>query len=219
MKPIPLILASASSRRTELLRQFGLEFKVMESDVAELNHDQLTACESAKVNAYRKARSVAKKVPDALVIGADTLVFTDHIVFGKPKSLEDAYLMLERLQGATHCVVTAVCLLNLRNHRQKIFAEKTAVTFRKLDAVAIRRYLNQVNPLDKAGAYAIQEHGDLLVEKISGSYTNVVGLPLERLRVELQTWGQPIENYNAAMLDIPLGVRGFTRSQPRQFLP
>jgi septum formation protein len=78
----------------------------------------------------------------------------------------------------------------LRNHKQGIFSESTAVTLRRLDAVGIRRYLNKVNPLDKAGAYAIQEQGDQIVEKIDGSYTNVVGLPLERLTAELQTWAR-----------------------------
>jgi len=178
MKRVPLILASASSRRVELLRQLALDFKVMPSDVPEILHDQLTACEAAQINAYRKARSIAKRFPDALVMSADTLVYTESTLFGKPASLEDAYVMLERLQGRTHQVVTAVCLLNLRNHQQKIFAETTAVTFRPLDAVKIRRYLAKVNPLDKAGAYAIQEEGDLIIERISGSYTNVVGLQL-----------------------------------------
>jgi septum formation protein len=109
---------------------------------------------------------------------------------GKPGSLEHAYEMLEQLQGRTHEVVTAVCLLNLRNHRQSIFTEVTNVTFRPLNAVDIRRYLTKVNPLDKAGAYAIQEEGDLIVEKIAGSYTNVVGLPVERLQNELRAWAR-----------------------------
>jgi hypothetical protein len=87
--------------------------------------------------------------------------------------------------------VTAICLLHLRGHRQRSFCETTKVTFRPLDEVKIRRYLARVNPLDKAGAYAIQEEGDLIVEKISGSYTNVVGLPVERLKTELQGyWNQ-----------------------------
>jgi len=187
---LPVILASASPRRAELLRQLGVEFKVMPSEVPEIFHEQLTAWEVAQVNAYRKARSVAKRFPDALVLSADTLVHLDTALYGKPVSLEDAYLMLETLQGRTHQVVTAVCLLNLRNHRQKVFAEGTAVTFRPLDAVKIRRYLNKVNPLDKAGAYAIQEEGDLIIEKISGSYTNVIGLPLERLVTELESWAR-----------------------------
>ncbi len=184
----PLILASASPRRLELLRQLTIDFRVVPSDTPELHHDQLTAHELSQVNAYRKARSVAKKFPDALVLGADTLVCLDGVLFGKPANLEHAYLMLEQLQGRTHQVVTGLCLLHLRNHRQRIFAESTAVTFRPLDAVNIRRYLNCVNPLDKAGGYAIQNEGDLLVEKIAGSYTNVVGLPLERLATELESW-------------------------------
>jgi len=183
-----LILASASPRRNELLRQMGVEFKVVPSETPELHHDQLTAREVVQINAYRKARSVAKKFPDALVLGADTLVHLDTTVFGKPASLEDAYLMLEQLQGRTHYVVTGLCLLHLRTHRQRVFAESTSVTFQPLDAVKIRRYLGRVNPLDKAGAYAIQEQGDLIVEKISGSYTNVVGLPTERLKSELELW-------------------------------
>ena len=184
----PLILASASPRRNELLRQLGVEFRVIVSDAPEIHQGELTAREMSQVNAYRKARAVAKKFPDALVLGADTLVYLDTILFGKPGSLEHAYEMLEQLQGRTHEVITAICLLNLRQHRQKIFTETTTVTFRPLNAVEIRRYLTKVNPLDKAGAYAIQEDGDLLVEKISGSYTNVVGLPVERLQAELRDW-------------------------------
>ena len=184
-----LILASASPRRLELLRQLGLEFKVVASEVPEIHHDDLSAGEISQINAYRKARAVAKRFPDALVLGADTLVWMDSALFGKPKTLEEAYLMLEQLQGRTHRVVTAFCLLHLREHRYKICAEITAVTFRPLDAVNIRRYLTQVNPLDKAGAYAIQEQGDLIIERIDGSYSNVVGLPVERLRTELEGWG------------------------------
>src|SRR5215472_2935223 len=184
----PLILASASPRRSELLREAGMEFRVITSDAVEVHHGELTAREIAQVNAYRKARAVAKKYPDALVVGADTLVYLETLLMGKPGSLEHAYQMLEQLQGRTHEVVTAVCLLNLRSHRQRIFTEVTNVTFRPLDAVKIRRYLTKVNPLDKAGAYAIQEEGDLIVEKIAGSYSNVVGLPVERLQAELQAW-------------------------------
>ena len=186
----PLILASASPRRKELLRQLSLDFKVLPGDVPEIHHDQLTARELSQVNAYRKARPVAKQFPDALVLGADTLVYLNTALFGKPATLEEAYQMLERLQGRTHEVVTGICLLHLRKHRQAVFAESTAVTFHPLDAVKIRRYLNCVNPLDKAGAYAIQEEGDLIVEKIAGSYTNVVGLPMERLGAELEAWAR-----------------------------
>jgi septum formation protein len=186
-----VILASESPRRAELLRQLGIEFKVFSSRAPEIHHEQLTALEVCQINAYRKARAVAKKFPDRLVLGADTLVHLDTRLFGKPASLEEAYQMLEALQGRTHHVVTAICLMQLRDRRQRICAERTAVTFRALDAPKIRRYLNKVNPLDKAGSYAIQEEGDLIVKKISGSYTNVVGLPIELLSAELKQWVTP----------------------------
>jgi septum formation protein len=93
------------------------------------------------------------------------------------------------LQGRTHQVITGVCLIHLRAHRQKLFAVSTAVTFRHLHAGQIRRYLAQIYPFDKAGSYAIQEEGDLIVKNVSGSFTNVVGLPVERLREELRDWG------------------------------
>jgi septum formation protein len=183
-----IILASASPRRSDLLRELGIEFRIVPSAAPEIHHDQLTATEASKINAYRKARAVAKKFPDAVVLGADTLVYLEARLFGKPANLEEAYLMLEMLQGRTHNVVTAFCLLHLRERRQRICTEDTAVTFRPLDAVKIRRYLTRVDPLDKAGAYAIQQEGDLIVEKIAGSYSNVVGLPLEKLKTELEAW-------------------------------
>lgn len=186
---LPLvILASESPRRGELLRQMGLEFKAVPSRTPEIHHDQLTAREVCQVNAYRKARAVAKRFPDALVLAADTLVYLETLIFGKPANLEEAYRMLEQLQGRTHYVATGICLMHLREHRHETFVENTSVKFRPLDAAKIRRYLNRVNPLDKAGAYAIQEEGDMIIEKIDGSYSNVVGLPVERLTAELQRW-------------------------------
>ena len=96
--------------------------------------------------------------------------------------------MLSKLQGRTHQVVTGVCLIQLRTHRQKLFAESTTVTFRTLHSEQIRRYLSKIEPLDKAGAYAIQDEGDLIVKNVNGSYSNVVGLPLERIRNEFDSW-------------------------------
>ena len=184
----PLILASGSPRRLVLLRGLGVEFNVVPSDAGEVHSEQLTATEASQLNAYRKAREVAKKFPDALVLGADTLVYLGGKLMGKPADMEEAYWMLKQLQGRTHEVVTGVCLIHLRGHRQKIFAESTSVRFRPLDAEQINDYLARIDPLDKAGAYAIQEHGDEIVDDIKGSYSNVVGLPLERLRAELVSW-------------------------------
>jgi len=184
----PLILASQSPRRSDLLRGMGINFTVIASDAVEIHTEELTVFEMSQLNAYRKARVVAKKFPDALVVGADTLVAVESAVLGKPTNLEDAYRMLKQLQGRTHQVVTGVCLLHLRGHRQKLFAENSEVTFRPLEVQQIRDYLASINPLDKAGAYAIQEGGEKIVESVEGSFSNVVGLPVERLQAELAEW-------------------------------
>ena len=190
MKPTPVILASASPRRAELLGQVVPDFKVIPSQTHEFHDDQLTAWEMAQINAYRKARAVAKQFPDAVVLGADTLVYLDREakLFGKPASRADAERMLDELQGRVHAVITGVCLLHLRGHRQRVFAEWTDVRFHPLTLQQIKDYLELTNPLDKAGAYAIQEHGERIVAEISGSYSNVVGLPVERVREELSAW-------------------------------
>jgi septum formation protein len=184
----PLILASASPRRAELLRLLKLNFRIIPSAATEVWDEQLSPFEVCQLNARRKARAVAKKNPDSLVLGADTLVFLDGEIMGKPTSPADAERMLTRLQGRTHQVVTGISLIHLRAHRERIFAVSTEVMFHLLDAGQIRDYLAKVNPLDKAGAYAIQEHGDLIISEISGSYSNVVGLPVERLKGEIQSW-------------------------------
>ena len=184
----PVILASASPRRVELLRQLVSRFKVVPSAADECEHEQFTAWEIAQLNAHRKARAVAKKCPDALVVGADTVVCLGTTFYAKPRDEHDAHRMLLELQGQTHDVVTGVCLLHLRSHREHLFTESTAVTFRKLSSAKVREYVAKVHTLDKAGAYAIQEEGESIVEGICGSYTNIVGLPVERLRAELAAW-------------------------------
>ena len=188
MRRPPIILASASPRRAELLRQVEPDFQVMPSAAMEILDEQLSPFEICQLNAHRKARAVAKKHPDALVLGADTLVFLDGEVLGKPASPADAERMLTQLQGRTHQVVTGISLIHLRAHRERLFAASTDVTFHPLDGGQIRDYLSKMNPLDKAGAYAIQEHGEMIVAEISGSYSNVVGLPLEQLREEIHSW-------------------------------
>lgn len=164
------------------------DFQIVPGDAPEIFDEHLSPFEICQLNAHRKARVVAKKHPDAIVLGADTLVFLDGEIMGKPGTVAEAQRMLERLQGQTHQVVTGVSLTHLRRHRERLFAASTDVTFHPLDADRIREYLAAVNPLDKAGAYAIQERGELIVAAISGSYSNVVGLPLEQLRTELEGW-------------------------------
>ena len=166
----------------------GLAFEVFTAPTPELQPEHLTPLEVCQLNAYRKARAVAKKFPDSLVLGADTLVWLGTKIFGKPSDLTDAERMLGELQGREHHVTTGLCLIYLRAHRQETFADTTSVTFHRLGRPQIRAYLSRIHPLDKAGAYAIQQHGEMIVEKIDGSFSNVVGLPVERLREELESW-------------------------------
>jgi septum formation protein len=184
-----LILASASPRRADLLRELGFQFHVVPSAAGEIHSEELSAGEVAQLNAYRKARAVSKKFPDAVTLGVDTVVALGSTLFGKPANLAEAERMVLALLGKTHQVVTGVCLIHLRGHRQKSFCEQTDVTFRTLTLPQIRHYHALVNPLDKAGAYGIQEHSGVLVESISGSFSNVAGLPLERLQAELAAFG------------------------------
>lgn len=190
MKLPPVILASASPRRSELLRKIVREFEVIPGHAEEFQPEHLSPVEAGLLNAYRKARIIAKKFPDALVIGADTEVVLGRRVFGKPRDLADAHAMLTDLAGREHQVITGVCLVHLRSHRQRLFSVTTRVRFKSLRADEIADYLELINPLDKAGAYAIQEHGDKIVAQTEGSVSNVVGLPVERLRKELKSFSR-----------------------------
>jgi septum formation protein len=184
----PVVLASASPRRSELLSRIPVPFTVIPSDAPEVHNEQLTVREVCLVNAYRKARAVAKQFPDHLVLGADTLVSMGNRLYGKPSDIDEAERMLSELQGKTHEVVTGVCLMHLRKHRVKSFCETTWVTFKQLRPDVIHDYVMKVPTLDKAGAYGIQEFGDMLVAGVDGSYDNVVGLPTEALRRALSEW-------------------------------
>lgn len=184
----PLILASASPRRSDLLSQLTEDFTVIPSDAPEIHNEQLTAREVCQVNAYRKARAVAKEHPDHLVLAADTLVALGTRLFGKPNDIDEAQRMLLELEGKTHEVVTGVCLMHLRTHTSKVWTESTWVTFKHLTPSVARDYVTKVATLDKAGAYGIQENGEMLVEEIEGSFDNVVGLPTESLKYALSRW-------------------------------
>ena len=189
MKLPPLILASASPRRAELLKLLPVAFQIVPGHAVEVAYEHFSPLEICQLNAHRKAFAVAKKHPDSLVLGADTLVFLDNEILGKPRNLADARRMLARLQGRHHQVVTGVSLIHLRKHQERIFAVSTDVLFHPLNAAQIREYTSKVHTLDKAGAYAIQESGEKIISEISGSYSNVVGLPVELLREELASWG------------------------------
>ena len=177
----PFILGSGSPRRSELLRKIISDFTVVISDAEELEFHSQGVIELVKENACLKATSVANDYPDSWVLGADTLVALGDRVLGKPKTMDDAFRMLRMLSGKTHEVSTGLCLVNRSKNFQKVKVDTSKVTFKKLDDLAISNYFLDVNPLDKAGGYAIQTRPDLIIEDFHGSHSNVIGLPLELL--------------------------------------
>ncbi|MFD0892089.1 septum formation protein Maf [Luteolibacter ambystomatis] len=175
-----LILASASPRRRELLAAAGLSFGVVASPAEEIHDPAMPLDQLCEENAALKAEAVAVDHPDATVIGADTLVYIDCEPMGKPRSPEEARAMLRKLSGRSHTVCTGVCIIRPGGVRETFHA-LTEVEFRELDDAAIEGYLALVHTLDKAGGYGIQEHGDRIVSGIRGSYSNVVGLPVDEV--------------------------------------
>lgn len=180
-----IVLASASPRRELLLKQAGLQFIVAPAAINEPNLDYLTPEEQALFHAYRKATAIAPDYPDHIVIGADTIVCLNTRIFGKPSSIDEARQFLKELSGKTHNVITGVCLKCISKNRRELFYDITEVDFYELDDERIDLYFSKTNPLDKAGAYGIQENGDLIIKAVRGSYSNVVGLPMEKLLEKL----------------------------------
>jgi septum formation protein len=177
-----LILASASPRRRELLASLGVAFEVIPAEVTEHEAPDADPREMVKHNAALKADWVAARHPDATVIGADTTVFIDRTVLNKPRDGAEARAMLRTLRGRTHTVFTGLAVRRLRDGLKLDQGVASEVTFKAFDEATLELYLSRVNTLDKAGGYAIQEHGDLIVAGFTGSLTNIVGLPLEEMK-------------------------------------
>jgi septum formation protein len=193
-RPLPklaprFVLASASPRRRQLLTDAGYEFEVVVPPVEEISHGWFTIRELTVCNATRKALGVAQTSPSAVVLGADTLVGLDDEVLGKPADLKEAAQILRRLSGRSHQVWTAVCLCHSASGKWQSFHVVSRVKFRELTDRAIQDYFEKVNPLDKAGAYAAQGHGKEIIQRIEGSYSNVVGLPMEMTARILGVYG------------------------------
>jgi septum formation protein len=177
-----LILASASERRAEILRNAGLTFTVLSSAVDETPIPGEPPQELAQRLAVAKAELVAARaVGPAIVIAADTVVTVEGTILGKPRTTEDARQMLEKLSGRTHSVITGVALIRLPDAERRQFVEVTQVSFARMSNEEILRYLGSGEPFDKAGAYAIQGQAGRYIPRIDGCYFNVVGLPLARL--------------------------------------
>lgn len=186
-----IVLASASPRRRALLAALGMQFDVMTSGVDEIYEGPPE--EMVVFNARLKRDDVAGQLEQpALVIAADTLVFLEDHVLGKPASLEEAAEMLERLSGRSHQVITGLSLVDTETGKEAEGAETTEVTFRKLHRDEIDAFVHAVKPVDRAGAYTVDGPGTLLVSRYSGCYQNVLGLPIVRLDTLLREFGHSL---------------------------
>jgi septum formation protein len=187
--PSPLILASASPRRHELLARLGVPFTVVTAAVTEFEDPSADPRTMVAHNAALKADWVSARHPEAVVLGADTTVFLDGTVLNKPVDAADARAMLRRLSGRTHTVFTGLAVRRGRDGLRREAEASSEVTFRELDEALIEAYLARVPTLDKAGGYSIQDQGDLIVAGYRGSYTNIMGLPLETTKQILTQCG------------------------------
>ncbi|MCX8043529.1 MAG: Maf family protein [Desulfobacterota bacterium] len=191
-----LVLASASPRRREILRLLGVSFLATSWRGSELPYTRGQSFAGyVQKNAAAKALSVAQRFADALVVGADTVVVHRGAVLGKPRTMDEAFDFMRRLSGATHVVYTGIAIVDTVQGMLVQGYERTQVTFRRLSDTEIAAYLAVVNPLDKAGGYAIQGPGALIVERIAGCYYNVVGFPVARLDALLLEFGVSLFDY------------------------
>jgi len=182
----PFILASASPRREDLLRSVGLKFKIIPAHVDETYINGETPHTHVKRLSRDKAMVIAKKYPQALVLGADTIVVIDGLILGKPKNKKQAREMLQQLSNRTHNVFTGFSLLCMSVNLSKTRVVRSAVQFKEITPDEIDWYVNCDEPYDKAGGYAVQGKGAYFIKAIRGSYTNVIGLPLCEVLEELK---------------------------------
>ena len=182
-----MILASRSPRRRELLRSCGVEFTIFDADVAELSPGMgVELADLPQYNAALKADKAADLFPHEVILAADTMVICGQQALGKPSSPADAERMLKLLSGREHEVITGMALVCREKGIRDLWSETTRVRFHELTDTAIQKYTSLVDVSDKAGAYAIQEHGELIVASWDGEIENVIGLPLGRLKSRLQ---------------------------------
>ncbi|MBH21948.1 MAG: septum formation protein Maf [Candidatus Marinimicrobia bacterium] len=174
----PIILASGSPRRKQLLEQIDLEFEVVPSQIYEDFSLNLSPTDFVEYYAQEKAKDVANSYPDKWVIGADTIVVFESHILGKPKNEKDSFQMLKRLSGNTHQVITGVSIQNIKQDISDSFHERTNVTFNTLSDNIINYYIETYKPFDKAGSYGIQDWFSVCVNRIDGCFYNVMGFPL-----------------------------------------
>jgi septum formation protein len=188
-KKKPIILASASPRRRELLALVGLEFIVDAGEYEEDMNTDLSPPELAKFLSRKKAEDVAGRHKNAVIIAADTFIVFQGALMGKPRDEGEARAMLKKLSGKTHSVITGYTIIDTESMKKLSRVIETRVSFKRLTMQEIDAYVRSKEPLDKAGAYAIQGLGSVIVRKIEGDYFNVIGLPLSSLADSLKRFG------------------------------
>lgn len=177
-----IYLASTSPRRKALLKRFGIPFQTLEPDYEEIHRSNLSPAQLVRVHALEKGRSCATLIRSGVILSADTIVYLNGKVIGKPKNKKDAFKILRSLQGRWHKVYTGVALIRVQTgkiKRKSLFSEVTQVKLKQMSEQEIKQYFQKINPLDKAGAYAIQSKQPNIVEAVKGSLANAIGLPME----------------------------------------
>ena len=185
-----IILASNSPRRKKILTDLGLDFEVIPSNYEEKLETDIFSYDLIEDLATQKACDVVRRVGNyEIVLGADTVVVLHNKILGKPKDKEDAFRMLKELSGATHMVVTSLCGINTKTNRATLLSTTSYVRFKELSDDLIHYYIDEFNPLDKAGSYGIQELPDGILDKYEGSFDNIVGLAPEAVTAVLEQLG------------------------------
>lgn len=176
-----IILASQSPRRKSILENLGVAFEIYKNSTEEKLHDHLSPEVNVMSIAFEKAINVAKDFENDIVLAADTIVVYENEILEKPIDSLDALRMLKKLNNARHYVYTGIALINIKENIKVVDYEKTEITFKNNSIETLKRYCDTGEPDDKAGAYAIQDKGAVLVEKINGDYFNIVGLPISKI--------------------------------------
>ena len=184
-----IILASKSKARQNLLKQIGLKFQVVASNVKEARRPKMKCSDLVVTNALRKAKDVAKRLKSGVVIGADTVVLVGKSIIGKPKNTKTAIKTLKLLSKKPQWVYTGLAVVDVDKHKTYTAYEKTKVYMQHLSDKEIKNYFRKVSPMDKAGAFDIQGLGSIFINRIEGCFYNVVGLPLAKLAKMLKTAG------------------------------
>lgn len=184
-----IILASKSPRRKEILEMLDWNFEVCSQETEEVFDEEKSIEENMQRIAMQKAKAVIEGHENSLILACDTMVVVENKIFGKPKNIEEAKAMLKSLSGKYSYVYSAVALLHVTKGLKKSFVEKTKIYFREISEEEMEKYIATGEPMDKAGAYAIQGKASIFIQKIEGDYWNVVGLPIARIYKTLKEWG------------------------------